>query len=80
VFVSCSRCSQWDSSATLYLHSLLQGESTQVPEPPPAIFTKVPPPPASTLTEAVLLETLPGSTGVELYVTVGGVKVSRQVF
>ncbi|XP_056272378.1 putative ATP-dependent RNA helicase TDRD12 isoform X2 [Pseudoliparis swirei] len=48
------RCSQWDSSATLYLHSLLQ---------------------ASTLTEAVLLEALPGSTGVELYVTVGGVKI-----
>ncbi|TNN23523.1 putative ATP-dependent RNA helicase TDRD12 [Liparis tanakae] len=54
VFVSCSRCSQWDSSATLYLHCLLQ---------------------ASTLTEAVLLEALPGSTGVELYLTVGGVKI-----
>uniref|UniRef100_A0A8C2Z2K6 RNA helicase n=1 Tax=Cyclopterus lumpus TaxID=8103 RepID=A0A8C2Z2K6_CYCLU len=45
---------QWDSSATLYLHNLLQ---------------------ASTRTEAVLLESLSDSTAIELYLTVGNVKI-----
>ncbi|KAM8893221.1 putative ATP-dependent RNA helicase TDRD12 [Spinachia spinachia] len=45
---------QWDSSATLYLHNLLQ---------------------ASTMTEAVLLESDSDSTSVELYLTVGNVKI-----
>uniref|UniRef100_A0A8C4GVP4 RNA helicase n=1 Tax=Dicentrarchus labrax TaxID=13489 RepID=A0A8C4GVP4_DICLA len=44
----------WDSSATLYLHNLLQ---------------------ASTQTEAVLLESESDSTSIELYVTVGNIKV-----
>ncbi|KAM7003443.1 putative ATP-dependent RNA helicase TDRD12 [Tautogolabrus adspersus] len=46
--------SQWDSSATLYLHNLLQ---------------------ASTRTEAVLLESESDSTSIELYLTVGNVKI-----
>ncbi|XP_041652126.1 putative ATP-dependent RNA helicase TDRD12 isoform X2 [Cheilinus undulatus] len=46
---------QWDSSATLYLHNLLQ---------------------ASTQTEAVLLESESDSTSIELYLTVGDVKIS----
>ncbi|XP_054475841.1 putative ATP-dependent RNA helicase TDRD12 isoform X2 [Anoplopoma fimbria] len=45
---------QWDSSATLYLHNLLQ---------------------ASTRAEAVLLESESDSTSVELYLTVGNVKI-----
>ncbi|XP_044049258.1 putative ATP-dependent RNA helicase TDRD12 isoform X2 [Siniperca chuatsi] len=45
---------QWDSSATLYLHNLLQ---------------------ASTRTEAVLLESESDSTSVELYLTVGNIKI-----
>ncbi|XP_062418773.1 putative ATP-dependent RNA helicase TDRD12 [Pungitius pungitius] len=45
---------QWDSSATLYLHNLLQ---------------------ASTMTEAVLLGSESDSTSVELYLTVGNVKI-----
>ncbi|XP_032378783.1 putative ATP-dependent RNA helicase TDRD12 [Etheostoma spectabile] len=45
---------QWDSSATLYLHKLLQ---------------------ASTQTEAVLLESKPESTSIELYLTVRNVKI-----
>uniref|UniRef100_A0A8C4GVY8 RNA helicase n=1 Tax=Dicentrarchus labrax TaxID=13489 RepID=A0A8C4GVY8_DICLA len=44
----------WDSSATLYLHNLLQ---------------------ASTQTEAVLLESESDSTSIELYVTVGNIKI-----
>ncbi|KAM8751496.1 putative ATP-dependent RNA helicase TDRD12 [Acanthopagrus schlegelii] len=46
--------SQWDSSATLYLHNLLQ---------------------VSTQTEAVLLESVSDSTSIELYLTVGGIKI-----
>ncbi|XP_047451385.1 putative ATP-dependent RNA helicase TDRD12 isoform X2 [Mugil cephalus] len=46
--------SQWDSSATLYLHKLLQ---------------------ASTQTEAVLLESESDSTSIELYVTIGNIKI-----
>uniref|UniRef100_A0A3Q3EIQ7 RNA helicase n=1 Tax=Labrus bergylta TaxID=56723 RepID=A0A3Q3EIQ7_9LABR len=46
--------SQWDSSATLYLHNLLQ---------------------ASTRTEAVLLESESDSTSIQLYLTVGNVKI-----
>ncbi|XP_068579504.1 putative ATP-dependent RNA helicase TDRD12 [Cebidichthys violaceus] len=46
--------SQWDSSATLYLHNLLR---------------------ASTRTEAVLLESESDCTAVELYLTVGNVKI-----
>ncbi|GAA6227719.1 putative ATP-dependent RNA helicase TDRD12 [Lates japonicus] len=45
---------QWDSSATLYLHNLLQ---------------------ASTWTEAVLLESKSDSTSIELYLTVGNIKI-----
>ncbi|KAK5866824.1 hypothetical protein PBY51_011368 [Eleginops maclovinus] len=45
---------QWDSSSTLYLHSLLQ---------------------ASTQTEAVLLESEADSTSIELYLTVGNIKI-----
>ncbi|XP_067091248.1 putative ATP-dependent RNA helicase TDRD12 [Osmerus mordax] len=45
---------QWDSSATRYLHNLLQ---------------------ASTQMEAVLLETLSGSTAIELYLTIRNVKI-----
>ncbi|XP_070764009.1 putative ATP-dependent RNA helicase TDRD12 [Enoplosus armatus] len=45
---------QWDSSATLYLHNLLQ---------------------ASTRTESVLLESESASTSVELYLTVGNIKI-----
>ncbi|XP_056244242.1 putative ATP-dependent RNA helicase TDRD12 [Seriola aureovittata] len=45
---------QWDSSATLYLHNLLQ---------------------ASTWTEAVLLESESDSTSIELYLTIGNVKI-----
>ncbi|XP_069575745.1 putative ATP-dependent RNA helicase TDRD12 [Brachyistius frenatus] len=45
---------QWDSSATLYLHNLLQ---------------------ASTQTEAVLRESEPESTSVNLYLTVGNIKI-----
>uniref|UniRef100_A0A3P8T9Q8 RNA helicase n=1 Tax=Amphiprion percula TaxID=161767 RepID=A0A3P8T9Q8_AMPPE len=48
------RSSQWDSSATLYLHNLLQ---------------------ASTQTEAVLLESESDSTSLELYLTVGNIKI-----
>ncbi|XP_035521694.1 putative ATP-dependent RNA helicase TDRD12 [Morone saxatilis] len=44
----------WDSSATLYLHNLLQ---------------------ASTQTEAVLLQSESDSTSIELYVTVGNIKI-----
>ncbi|XP_034443256.1 putative ATP-dependent RNA helicase TDRD12 [Hippoglossus hippoglossus] len=44
----------WDSSATLYLHNLLQ---------------------ASTWTEAVLLESDSDSTSIELYLTVGNIKI-----
>uniref|UniRef100_A0A671U2Z6 RNA helicase n=1 Tax=Sparus aurata TaxID=8175 RepID=A0A671U2Z6_SPAAU len=46
--------SQWDSSATLYLHNLLQ---------------------VSTRTDAVLLESVSDSTSIELYLTVGGIKI-----
>ncbi|KAM6937847.1 putative ATP-dependent RNA helicase TDRD12 [Xenentodon cancila] len=46
--------SQWDSSATLYLHNLLQ---------------------ASTQTEAVLLEPVSDSKPVEIYLSVGGIKI-----
>ncbi|XP_067446784.1 putative ATP-dependent RNA helicase TDRD12 isoform X3 [Thunnus thynnus] len=46
--------SQWDSSATLYLHNLLQ---------------------ASTRTEAVLLESGSDSISIELYLTVGNIKI-----
>ncbi|KAI3370727.1 hypothetical protein L3Q82_007106 [Scortum barcoo] len=45
---------QWDSSATLYLHNLLQ---------------------ASTRTEAVLLESESDSASIELYLTVGNIKI-----
>ncbi|XP_042352829.1 putative ATP-dependent RNA helicase TDRD12 [Plectropomus leopardus] len=45
---------KWDSSATLYLHSLLQ---------------------ASTLAEAVLLESESDSTSVKLYLTVRNIKI-----
>ncbi|XP_046889459.1 putative ATP-dependent RNA helicase TDRD12 [Hypomesus transpacificus] len=45
---------QWDSSATRYLHNLLQ---------------------ASTQMEAVLLDTLSGSTAIELYLTIRNVKI-----
>ncbi|XP_062317020.1 putative ATP-dependent RNA helicase TDRD12 [Osmerus eperlanus] len=45
---------QWDSSATRYLHNLLQ---------------------ASTQMEAVLLQTLSGSTAIELYLTIRNVKI-----
>uniref|UniRef100_A0AAQ6AJI9 RNA helicase n=1 Tax=Amphiprion ocellaris TaxID=80972 RepID=A0AAQ6AJI9_AMPOC len=48
------RSSQWDSSATLYLHNLLQ---------------------ASTQTEAVLLESESDSTSLELYLTIGNIKI-----
>ncbi|XP_062246116.1 putative ATP-dependent RNA helicase TDRD12 [Platichthys flesus] len=44
----------WDSSATLYLHNLLQ---------------------ASTWTEAVLLESDSDSTSIELYLTIGNIKI-----
>ncbi|KAM9854853.1 putative ATP-dependent RNA helicase TDRD12 [Aulostomus maculatus] len=47
-------CSHWDSSATLYLHKLLQ---------------------ASTRTEVVLLEAESNSTAIQLYLTVGDIKV-----
>ncbi|XP_074533971.1 putative ATP-dependent RNA helicase TDRD12 [Halichoeres trimaculatus] len=46
--------SHWDSSATLYLHNLLQ---------------------ASTRTEAVLIESESDSTSIELYLTVGNIKI-----
>ncbi|XP_034077670.1 putative ATP-dependent RNA helicase TDRD12 [Gymnodraco acuticeps] len=45
---------RWDSSSTLYMHSLLQ---------------------ASTRTEAVLLESEADSTSIELYLTVGSIKI-----
>ncbi|KAG8012434.1 Pre-mRNA-processing ATP-dependent RNA helicase PRP5, partial [Nibea albiflora] len=45
---------EWDSSATLYLHNLLQ---------------------VSTLTEVVLFEPKSDSTSIELYVTVGDIKI-----
>ncbi|XP_068458572.1 putative ATP-dependent RNA helicase TDRD12 isoform X2 [Clinocottus analis] len=45
---------RWDSSATLYLHNLLQ---------------------ASTQTEAVLLDSESDSTAIELYLTMGNVKI-----
>nr|XP_033490636.1 putative ATP-dependent RNA helicase TDRD12 isoform X1 [Epinephelus lanceolatus]XP_033490637.1 putative ATP-dependent RNA helicase TDRD12 isoform X1 [Epinephelus lanceolatus] len=45
---------RWDSSATLYLHNLLQ---------------------ASTLSEAVLLESESDSTSIELYLTVRNIKI-----
>ncbi|XP_010739316.3 putative ATP-dependent RNA helicase TDRD12 isoform X2 [Larimichthys crocea] len=45
---------EWDSSATLYLHNLLQ---------------------VSTRTEVVLLEPESDSTSIELYVTVGDIKI-----
>ncbi|XP_045892826.1 putative ATP-dependent RNA helicase TDRD12 isoform X2 [Micropterus dolomieu] len=46
--------SQWDSSATLYLHNLLK---------------------VSTQTEVVLLESESRSTAIELYLTVGNIKI-----
>ncbi|AWP07948.1 putative ATP-dependent RNA helicase TDRD12 [Scophthalmus maximus] len=45
---------QWDSSATLYLHNLLQ---------------------ASTWTEAVLLESESDSTSIELFLSIGNIKI-----
>lgn len=71
---------QWDSSATLYLHKLLKGEHQSAPAFHVVLLSHAPFVlayfQASTRTEAVLLESLSDCTSIELYVTIGNVKVS----